>query len=127
MSWNGRRPFGERLGLRIALRRLDGVFEICNELSELDRQTLYETMQERALQHLTPPSHTKLPALDNIIQASFSDRCRELAAHAPNYQIANALLSMAQIFEAGADGPSDLATQEASINVANGTVRASAA
>jgi hypothetical protein len=121
MSWNGRRPFKERLGLRIALRRLDSLFEICNELPELDRQTLYETMNERALQHLPLPSITKLPALDDIIPARFSDQCRELATHAPNYKIANALLNMAQIFEAEANGASDLS------GGANGSVKASAA
>jgi hypothetical protein len=103
MSWNARRPFKERLGLRIAIRRLDSVFEICNELSELDRRTLFETMKERALQHLPPPSSARLPDLDDIIPANFSDQCRELATHAPNIKIANALLTMAQIFEAEAD------------------------
>ena len=121
MSWNRRRPFKERLGLRIALRRLDSVFEICNELSELDRQTLYETMNERALQHLPLPSHTKLPALDDIIPDRFSDRCRELAGHAPNYKIANALLTMAEVFEAEADAASELGGGTC------GSVRASAA
>jgi hypothetical protein len=121
MSWNGRRPFKERLRLRIALRRLDSVFEICNELSELDRQTLCETMNERALQHLALPSNAKLPALDDVVPARFSDRCRELAAHAPNYKIANALLMMAQVFEAETDAASDLG------GGASGSVKASAA
>jgi hypothetical protein len=87
----------------MAFQRLNSVFELCSELSELDRKAVYETMRERALQHLPPPSSTKLPDLDDIYPAKFSDQCRELAAHAPNSKIANALLTMAQIFEAEAE------------------------
>jgi len=103
MPSNARRPLKQRLALKIAFHRLNSVFEICKELSESDRKALYETMCERALQHLQPPSSTKLPDLDDMIPARFSDRCRELAAHAPNYKIADALLTMAEVFDAKAE------------------------
>jgi hypothetical protein len=133
MSSDVRRPFKERLTLQIAFRRLDSAFEICNELQERDRQSILEEMQKRLRQRMPSAPEGKLPDPGRIVPAKFSDRCRELAIDAPDDEIWNLLIMIAQSCEARADAIKSLdGEQEASSiddptrSTANGSERASA-
>ena len=84
-----------RLELRTTLSRLDAVFEACNRLPDADKEFLYEEIRKRVVQH-APPAVPVHPSL------TFIDRCRELAANAPNDKVRNALLMIVRACEADA-------------------------
>lgn len=100
----------EKLELRITLCRLDAVFEACNKLPEAAKEVLYEEMQKRITEY-AQQSRAESPAAVEIAPFSFSDRCLELAATAPNDKIRNALLMIAHACEAEGIVASPDATQ----------------
>lgn len=49
---DGERSFSERLDLLIALRRFDRAFEACANLSEVDKNILYQAIARRVLPYI---------------------------------------------------------------------------
>jgi hypothetical protein len=98
-SNEGRRPFRERVELRIAHHKVADVFETCSKFGEPDKRTLFEEISKRLLQHM-PPARVGAALAASASPSSFADRCLDLAAIAPNDKIRNVLLTIASICEA---------------------------
>jgi hypothetical protein len=93
----------ERLELRIALSRLDAVFEACDKLPEVEKELIYKEIRKRALRDVPqkiPEANSATFVSTNQTPATFIDRCRGLADIAPNDKIRNALFMIVRACEA---------------------------
>jgi hypothetical protein len=93
----------ERLELRIALSRLDAVFEACNKLPEVEKELIYREIRKRVLRDAPreiPEANAAAFVSTNRTAAAFIDRCRGLADIAPNDKIRNALFMIVRACEA---------------------------
>jgi hypothetical protein len=87
--------FKEKLILRITLARIADVFKSCEDLPQLEKQLAYEEIDQRMRALMPRPVGEPDPSAQ-----SFIDRCRELAASAPNVKVQKALLMIASVCEA---------------------------
>ena len=92
--------FSNKLILRITLARLADVFDACEKLPQPEKEVACEEIVRR-VRALTP---NPIGEPDPSAQ-SFIDRCRELAACAPNEKVGKALLMIASVCEAAVDLP----------------------
>lgn len=107
------RSFKERLEVQIALRKIDSAFEACNKLAEVDKQSLYEEIGNRLLQHIAHrptaiDDPIEIPAPAAVTPPRFKDCCLELAGVAPTDDIREVLLSIADLCEETPEAPEDL-------------------
>ena len=94
-----KRPFIANLELRITIRRIADVFEALDTLDKSDKEALIEEFAKHLREHM-PNSLLNLVAMPSTPSPqSFSDRCRELAALAPNDRIQHILLKIAHVHE----------------------------
>ena len=93
--------FREKLILRFTFARIADVFNACQQLPEPDKRAAYDEIKRR-IKELSPARLDHSGATQ-----SFAERCRELAALAPNDKIENILLMIAQICEAEVPSSSD--------------------
>ena len=93
-----KRPFAEKLELRITMRRVAEFFEALSKLDEPDKGMLFSEITKNLREYM-PDAPIINPAAPTSPPKSFVDRCRELATLAPNDRIQNILLKIVDVYE----------------------------
>jgi hypothetical protein len=93
--------FREKLILRFTFARIADVFNTCELLPEPEKQAAYDEIKRR-IKQIGPVRADRSGATQ-----TFTERCRELAALAPNDKIKNIMLMIAQICEAEVSSSGD--------------------
>ena len=92
-----KRPFVEKLELRITMRRVAEFFAALNALSEPDKGILFQEVVKCLREYMTDAAIN--PAVPTARPESFVEQCRALATIAPNDRIEHVLLKIADVHE----------------------------